>query len=258
MRKKIYNYKGCNDIVVEYDGKPHQENKDFTDKAKNGMLMSVIAYRSYSDIDVQFEDGVIVRNKTMGAFKKGNIKHPKVSAHKREIVDRTGETIIAHNGMKMTIIAYRSNSDIDVQFEDGTITCNKSYQSFKKGQIPNPQLSSQAALKNRVGETTIAKNGQVMKIIAYRNCRDIDIQFEDGTVVKNRAYHNFRNGCITHSSEFKKVGETIVANNGMKMTIIAYRNCNDIDIQFEDGVIVRNKTYNNFVKGHIQKPINSQ
>ena len=37
------------------------------------------------------------------------------------IVDRTGETATALNGQKMTIVAYRSSRDMDVQFEDGTI-----------------------------------------------------------------------------------------------------------------------------------------
>lgn len=199
MKRKVYDYNSNNEIKVEYDGQASQQNPEMTDKAKNGMMMSIIAYRSYSDIDVQFEDGTIVQGKTMGAYKKGNIRHPEVSAHKREITDRTGETIVAHNGMKMTIIAYRSNNDIDVQFEDGVIVRNKSYQAFKKGQVPNPKLSSQAATKNRVGESIVSKNGQVMKIIAYRNCRDIDVQFEDGTISTEKSYQNFKNGNITCS-----------------------------------------------------------
>ena len=47
--------------------------------------------------------------------------------------DHTGETTIANNGMKMTIIAYRKTSDIDIQFEDGTIKKHITYSSFKKG-----------------------------------------------------------------------------------------------------------------------------
>ena len=36
------------------------------------------------------------------------------------------------------------------------------------------------------------------------------------------------------------------------MIIIEYRNCNDIDIQFEDNTIIKHKSYNNFKKGSIQ------
>lgn len=196
MKRKVYDYNSNNETKVEYDGQASQQNPEMTDKAKNGMMMSIIAYRSYNDIDVQFEDGIIVKNKTMGAYKKGNIRHPEISAHKREITDRTGETGIAHNGMKMSIIAYRSNSDIDIQFEDGVIVYNRSYQAFKKGQVPNPKLSSQTAVKDRVGETITNKRGLTMTIIAYRNSRDIDIQFEDGTIVTNKSYQNFAKGCV--------------------------------------------------------------
>ena len=33
-------------------------------------------------------------------------------------------------------------------------------------------------------------------------------------------------------------------NNGLLATIIAYRNTQDIDVQFEDGTIIYNKMYN--------------
>lgn len=52
--------------------------------------------------------------------------------------DRTGETNLNTQGEKMTIIAYRCYEDIDVQFEDNTINYNKSYGSFKKGEIKHP------------------------------------------------------------------------------------------------------------------------
>jgi hypothetical protein len=42
----------------------------------------------------------------------------------------------------MTIIAYRNNKDIDVQFIDGTIVTNREYSKFKNGQIKNPNYAS--------------------------------------------------------------------------------------------------------------------
>ena len=38
------------------------------------------------------------------------------------------------------------------------------------------------------------------------------------------------------------------------MTIIAYRNANDIDVQFEDETIVEHRTYDDFLKGKIANP----
>lgn len=60
-------------------------------------------------------------------------------------------------------------------------------------------------IKNRVLETNIANNGQVMTIIEYRNCNDIDIEFEDGTIVKNRTYRRFKEGKIKNPNYIKKV-----------------------------------------------------
>lgn len=60
-------------------------------------------------------------------------------------------------------------------------------------------------IKNRVLETNIANNGQVMTIIEYRRNDDIDIQFEDVTIVKNRTYRRFKEGKIKNPNYIKKV-----------------------------------------------------
>ena len=60
-------------------------------------------------------------------------------------IDRTGETNIATNRQTMTIIEYRNNNDIDIQFEDGTVVKNKSYNNFKKGKIKNPNYKKKAS-----------------------------------------------------------------------------------------------------------------
>ena len=55
------------------------------------------------------------------------------------------------------------------------------------------------------------------------------------------------------SKEFR-LGQVGVNNQGLKMTIIAYRDCKDIDVQFEDGTIVENRQYGEFLKGTIANP----
>ena len=86
----------------------------------------------------------------------------------KSIIDRTGETGIANNGMKMTIVAYRKSNDIDVKFEDGTMIEHRQYSNFKKGYISN---KDEKFLDHRVGESKIANNGLKMTIITYRNAR---------------------------------------------------------------------------------------
>ena len=103
-------------------------------------------------------------------------------------------------------------------------------------------------LKNRVGETSISSDGQIMIIIAYRSCKDIDVRFEDGVVVTNKSYIHFKSGVIKnpYRDALLRVGEEGIATNGQKMTIIAYHDSENIDIKFEDGTIVLHKSYSDF------------
>lgn len=55
---------------------------------------------------------------------------------------RIGQENYNNQGCMMTIIAYRNNKDIDVQFIDGTIVTNREYHKFKNGQIKNPNYAS--------------------------------------------------------------------------------------------------------------------
>ena len=176
--------------------------------------------------------------------------------------NRVGETSIASNGQKMTIIVYRGVNDIDVQFEDGYVARHKQYNSFKHGKIRNPNTPNvQLKTDSRTGETAFATNGQIMTIIAYRGNNDIDVRFEDGYVAYNKHYNSFKAGTIknpnTPNVQLKtgiRIGETSVANNGQRMTIIAYRGARDIDVQFEDGYVAHNKKYQYFKTGRIENP----
>lgn len=163
--------------------------------------MKIIAYHSAQDVDIQFENDSIVYNKSYDNFKKGKIEYPKAR-------DRVGEVNRANNGMLVKIVAYRSSKDIDVKFEDGTLACNKTYNSFRTGKISNPSIYS-----SRIGEINRANNGLLMKIIAYRNTEDIDVQFEDGKIVKNRAYKSFKRGEISHPMISKMVCKSVSNKN---------------------------------------------
>ena len=94
-------------------------------------------------------------------------------------IDRTGETRVNNQGLKMTIVAYRSNMDIDVKFEDSTVVCNLAYHAFRKGQVKHPNFYS----IQRGGMSTTNHQGLKMTIVNYVGCMDIDVQFEDGTIV---------------------------------------------------------------------------
>lgn len=51
-----------------------------------------------------------------------------------------------------------------------------------------------------------------------------------------------------------KIGEINTSLSGHRMRIISVRNENDVDVQFEDGTILKNKTYALFSSGEILYP----
>ena len=57
---------------------------------------------------------------------------------------------------------------------------------------------------------------------------------------------------MSRAKNDKVVGEVGYNNNGERMTIVRYGNAKDIDVRFEDGVIVEHRTYKNFKVGKIK------
>ena len=108
---------------------------------------------------------------------------------------------------------------------------------------------------DRLGETRMMNCGMKATIARYNGVRDIDVRFEDGAVVKNRRYGDFKKGEIANqnikASAETCLGETKIMNCGMEATIIQYKNAMDIDVRFEDGTVAVHRQYNQFKKGEI-------
>lgn len=271
VEHKYYRAFKAGQIAYPYDKKYIGQEKI----ANNGLKMKIVNYRNSNDIDVEFEDGYMARHKSLGSWKSGTIAHPKYpngTIHKQE--SRIGESVIATNGMKMTIIAYKNCRNLDIQFEDGTIVRNKRYSHFIKGNIAHPgnnlKLKSPNKKMNlktkrdysleRVGEFLEMKNGLIATIIAYRTAKDIDVEFNDGTTACHKAYSSFKKGLISSKGNkqraikakrvIQRIGLESMSINGLLMKIVKYRNCKDVDIEFEDGHIVCHKTMDGFNKGY--------
>lgn len=50
--------------------------------------------------------------------------------------------------------------------------------------------------KQRLGQQVRNGTGELMTIIAYRGSKDVDVRFEDGTVVEHVMYQNFVKGYV--------------------------------------------------------------
>jgi hypothetical protein len=151
-----------------------------------GLHFVVVEYKNATNISVQFDDGTIVSGREWKEVGKQSIRNPNY---------RIGERRKNSQNLYMEIIRYRNASDMDIKFDDGYIACNKSYDSFVKGKVNNPNYKY-ASVIDRTNEINVNKQGCKMKIIRYSNVHDIDVEFSDGTIETHRGYRDFKSGSI--------------------------------------------------------------
>ena len=112
-----------------------------------------------------------------------------------------------------------------------------------------------ATKTNRLGKTRMMNCGMKATIIRYGKAIDIDVRFEDGTVVKHKSYSKFKKGGIANPNiKASRFDETRMMSCGIEATIIRYGGATDIDVRFEDGVIKEHVVYSKFKKGSIAHP----
>lgn len=80
----------------------------------------------------------------------------------------------------VTVVAVRSATDIDVTFEDGT-QVNVTKSNLFSGYIRHPYSNL------IIGSYFKTNSGFMGKIIEYRNCKDVTVRWEDGTVSSETA-----------------------------------------------------------------------
>lgn len=196
-------------------------------------------------VDIRFEDGVIVEDRSLSSFLQRKTVHPEYYKGRKRVEKLVlGREVVANNGMKATITKYLGRNKVEITFEDGTISPTTNITCFNKGQI-------RYDLGNiRVGEKSKDSNGEVIEIVEYRGSNDIDIKFKDGKVMTT-TYWNFKHQKVTKAPKITRVGETSITPDGRKMTIINYRNSHDVDVQLEDGTILKNRYYGDFKKSLI-------
>ena len=223
-----------------------------------GLKAKVISDRGANDLDVEFEDGTVIKHRAKKEFLNGHIAHPKYFLVNEQFV---GQKKRMHNGMYATVIAYRDFKDIDIQFDDGTIVEHTRRDLFNDGYIKNPNIPTpkqELAKQKYLGKTKRMHNGMNATVIAYRNSKDIDVKFEDGTIVEHTVASMFSSACIANpnliiSGQEKYVGMMKQLRNGLNVTIVEYRKFTDIDVRFDDGTIVQT-SMSSFNLGYIKKP----
>jgi hypothetical protein len=146
---------------------------------RTNMIMTIIDYRNSHDIDIQFEDGVIVYHKDYFAFKRGLIRHPL-----NEAQYKIGAKQKSTKGQIMTVIDIvdAKKGKIKVKFEDNTEVITYA-NAFVKGLVKNPNLKSE--LLNKIYKD---RNGDKFEVIDYNGAQDITIRYiEDNNIYQHRS-----------------------------------------------------------------------
>lgn len=98
---------------------------------------------------------------------------------------------INKKGEHIRITRWGGVRDIDVLFEEtGETRTVKSFDNIRNGKIVSMALS-ETKKKEAVGKKIRNRQGINMEIVRYRNAGDLDVRFEDGTIVSERAYRFF-------------------------------------------------------------------
>lgn len=124
----------------------------------------------------------------------------------------------------------------------------------RKSSVKHPNVIKYSG-KSIVGVTLQMRNGHFATCTAERGHADIDVVFEDGVESFGKTRRNFLIGNIAHPSVYNGIiGTEVKMNCGMMAKCIADRGCEDIDIEFSDGTIVRGTTRQNFQNGGVANP----
>ena len=109
------------------------------------------------------------------------------------------------------------------------------------------------SFNDRTGEENINNQGLKMVIKEYRSALDIDVEFDNGTIVNNVEYKSFRMGYTRNPN---RVGITNLNKYGYKMTILE-DNGSSLKIKFDNGHI-SNASLKAFMNGDVFNPMDKR
>ena len=231
-----------------------QEREGMQVKTKHGETVTLKKYNNAQDVEIVFSDGA-TKHCTYNRFAQGTVRHPKFDGAPLQ----EGEVYKTVSNEQVTIIQYNNHEDVLVQFQNGE-TKRTSAENIRNGALRSEEYKR--THHPCVGEENINSANLKMRIVEWNSNCNLTVEFEDGAQRTGVTYHAFRSGKIAHpsmmrhytSKENERIGMTSKAKNGQLMKIIAYRRNADVDVQFEDGTIVKKRSFSMFQSGSIKNP----
>ena len=231
--------------------------------ASNGQQMRCIDYKGVYDLTVQFEDGYVANHVYKCSFVRGTVKNPNKPCRNNNIAKARiarekyiGMQVKATNGMNMTCVDYVDSHNITVKFDNGMTRTNVGVNEFLQGLVRENKVQRYVGM-----QTTSKNNGQMMECVEYFSSTNVTVKFDDGTIVYNKPISSFLNGTIKNPnvrriSKFKEdhTGETNITRQGYFVTVVEYKDAEDLTVQFNDGM-TKKTTLAAFKRGAIGYPL---
>ena len=101
-----------------------------------GLIAEITRFGRCDDIDVCFEDGQKVTNRTYDSFIRGSIMPPISPSVKKRI----GEEKMMACGLMAKIVEYNACKDVSIMFQDGKKVSGRDYWAFQKGTVMHPDV----------------------------------------------------------------------------------------------------------------------
>ena len=254
----------------------------------NGLSATITEYYNSKNITVQFEDGVIVKNRTYYKFQLGEIGHPNIAFQNTMSVQEFaigyylkhfGFVKIKSGEWKNVGFAdyeldfYHPEKNIAIEY-DGAI--HKRESSIKNEKIKNALCKKMDIILYRIRDQYLINdvddsiNFKLTKSDAINHrlfdCKEIlETILTNHNISFDKDFINFRRDedailteyeskCVlTHARE--RIGEKIFSKTAnQNMTLIAYHDSHNIDVQFDDGMIRTGIYYTQFLEGTVSHP----
>jgi hypothetical protein len=160
--------------------------------------------------------------------------------------NKVGEKYLTNSGHTITIIEYFNKMNCTVQFEDGVIVKSRRFNNIKKGSVKKPI--------SRAGEKFINNQGYEAEITTWINSNNCTVKFiESGEIVENVTYFQVKTKSIKRPKS-SKLGEVYTTTEGYKIQVVEYFNSQNVSVAFEDGFVLRNRSYLNIKQGEVKNP----
>lgn len=229
-----------------------------------GQKAEIISVDAPCRVTIQFDDGTIVDNCLYSKVQNGKIKNPNYvkktlkkepELHSKKLKSILGKSKQMKDGSFATVVEDCGYNDITIQFDDGYICKNCTRRAFNNGSVINKKKRE---LNKYINMRAKMKCGKYCTIVEIDE-KNILVKFDNDEKMVLSTLKKFLSGDVltddlSHNFKYRDIGTRRKMKCGEYATLIADRGAHDVDVQFDDGVIIMHRDRFAFETGTIQHP----